>query len=108
MFSLLTRVGLANFITVNYTVTTLHIGRIFFQMGGADILQTICFGAAMPAFNGGIVGNSLETLFQTLHFKAANMHLVSFNVTVHCSSIAAGAPPVCMNVSDPSVVMYSK
>jgi len=49
-------------IEVNYAVSTFHIRRIFFTMGCANIFKTIHLGAAMPAFDRGIVGNALDAV----------------------------------------------
>jgi hypothetical protein len=65
-------------------VTPFHTGRIIFQAGGADVFHAIRPGSAMPAFDRGFVGNTLEAVieFQALRFKVTNMHAVCITVTI--------------------------
>ena len=93
LISPLARVRLADFVDTGRSVAAFHIGRIIFQMGSANILQAVRPGAAMPALYRGIIGNTLDAVIHSVHFKAAHMHFVSFNVTVHFSSLNPGAAP---------------
>jgi hypothetical protein len=72
----------------------LPIMRLFFQVGSANISLAIRLGASMLEFDRGIVGNTLNTVIQSLHFKVTNMHFVRFNITVHISSLNSGATPL--------------
>jgi hypothetical protein len=87
-------VWLANFIQIDAAVASFHIWSIFFQMGSADILQAIGLGATMLALNGGVVGNAFDAVIHSLHLKAAHVHFMSFDVTVHFSSFYMGLIPI--------------
>jgi hypothetical protein len=62
-------------------VTAFHTGRIIFQAGSADIFHAIRLGAAMPAFDRGFVGDTLENVIQSVHFKVTNMLVMRFVFT---------------------------
>ena len=49
------RVRLANIFEADTAVAAFHIGRLFFHMGGAYVFQAVCLGAALSAFDSGIV-----------------------------------------------------
>jgi hypothetical protein len=81
-------VGLAHLFKVNGTMPALNIGRGLAQMSGTNIFQAVGLGAALSAFDRGVVGKALNKVLFPLCLECAHMHFMCFAGAFHNCSVS--------------------
>jgi hypothetical protein len=64
----------ADFVQFDTAMSAFNIGGIFTQVSGADVFQAVGLGAALPAFNRGIVRQGLDAVILPMGFEITDVH----------------------------------